>query len=364
MVNVPVKKKSQQSRAPRALAAGTKLPAAGKLQVLTAPNLAGIPWLVHGFSTRVGGFSKAYGGALNLGYTADDTRESVERNRERFKTALGARDWPMAWLRQVHSDLIWPVPASGGADGGRDESSAQVRRKTAKPRPGAGIRGISDNRAAIGVDGGSGDADDDERAVLRPPVFYGDGLVTDHPGLLLAMRTADCLPLLLVDRKRRAVAALHAGWRGTLRRVAEKGVGEMRRWFGSRPEDLEAAIGPGIHACCYEVGEDVREQFCSQFAYGEELFTEVKDTDPIHERYPLLFLVARAPGHIEPFLPVKIRLDLVEANRRQLLAAGMRARRISASELCTACRTDLLFSHRAEKGATGRMMAVVGIRAE
>ena len=186
--------------------------------------------------------------------------------------------------------------------------------------------------------------------------------MTDQPGLWLAIRTADCLPLLLVDRRKRAVGAFHAGWRGTVRRMAEKAVGEMRHWFGSRPEDLEAAIGPGIHSCCYQVGEEVREQFRSQFAYADELFLETKESDPIHERYPLLFLVARAPGHIEPFLPVKISLDLVEANRRQLLAAGLKPRRITASPLCTSCRTDLLFSHRAEKGTTGRMMAAIAIR--
>jgi YfiH family protein len=179
---------------------------------------------------------------------------------------------------------------------------------------------------------------------------------------LLSIRTADCLPLLLVDPKKRAIGAFHAGWRGTLKRMAEKGVGEMRRWFGSRPEDLQAAIGPCIRSCCFEVGEEVRENFQSQFDYADELFTEIKEDDPIHERYPLLFLVARAPGHIEPFLPVKIKLDLVEANRRQLLAAGVRPRKIGVLPFCTACHTDMLFSHRAEHGATGRMMAVIGIK--
>lgn len=134
----------------------------------------------------------------------------------------------------------------------------------------------------------------------------------------------------------------------------------MQRWFGSRPGDLKAAIGPGIHGCCYEVGEEVRAKFESQFAYATELFREVKESDPVREKYPLLFLTARAPGHSE--LPKKIFLDLVEANRRQLVAAGVSARNIEASPLCTNCRTDLLFSYRAEKGKTGRMMAVVGIR--
>lgn len=278
-----------------------------KIQFLQAENLAAIPWLVHGFSTRAGGFSRIYGGnALNLGYTRDDSRAAVDRNRAALQKALGAPDWPLAMVHQVHSDLIW-----------------------------------LEEREHPGV---------------------GDGLLTQTPGVLLSVRTADCHPILLVDVRKRAVGVLHAGWRGTLKRIAEKGVGEMRRWFGSRPEDLRAALGPGIHGCCYEVGEEVREQFHSQFDYADALFTETKESDPIRDRYPLLFLTARAPGHIEPCLPVKIRLDLVEANRRQLLAAGLRSRHIWASPLCTACHTDKLFSYRAENGKTGRMMALAGIR--
>ena len=134
----------------------------------------------------------------------------------------------------------------------------------------------------------------------------------------------------------------------------------MHRHFGTNAADIKAAIGPGIGKCCYEVGEELRAKFESQFAYAETLFHEVKDSDPVREKYPLLFLTARAPGHSE--LPKKIFLDLVEANRRQLIAVGVRPRSIEASPLCTSCRTELLFSYRAEKGKTGRMMAVAGIR--
>ena len=134
----------------------------------------------------------------------------------------------------------------------------------------------------------------------------------------------------------------------------------MYRCFGSSPHDLRAAIGPGVHSCCYEVGPEVRSQFESQFEYGNELFREAAESDPVREKYPLLFLTARAPGH--SVLPKKIFLDLVEANRRQLITAGIAEKNISASPLCSSCRTDLLFSYRAEKGVTGRMMAVAGIR--
>jgi copper oxidase (laccase) domain-containing protein len=136
----------------------------------------------------------------------------------------------------------------------------------------------------------------------------------------------------------------------------------MHGCFGTRPRDIKAAIGPGIQSCCYQVGEEVRVNFESQFAYATDLFREVKESDPVREKYPLLFLTARAPGHSE--LPTNIFLDLVEANRRQLMDAGVLGKNISASPLCTSCHTDLLFSHRAEKGVTGRMIAVAGIRPE
>ena len=134
----------------------------------------------------------------------------------------------------------------------------------------------------------------------------------------------------------------------------------MHRWFGTRPADTKAAIGPGIRGCCYQVGPEVKVKFESQFSYASTLFRETKDSDEVRERYPLLFLTSRAPGHSE--LPKKIFLDLAEANRRQLLDAGVPAKNIIDVGLCTSCRSDLFFSHRAEKGITGRMMAVVGIR--
>ena len=188
----------------------------------------------------------------------------------------------------------------------------------------------------------------------------GDGLITAEPGFLLGVLTADCLPVIVVDPRLRAVGVFHAGWRGTVKRIVEKGVGEMRCRFGSRPRDLLATIGPGIRSCCYEVGPEVREAFESQFAYGHELFRETKERNEIHEKYPLLFLTARAPGHSE--LPKKIFVDLAQANRRQLLNAGVPAKSISDLRLCTACHLDLFFSHRAEKGVTGRMLAAVGMR--
>ena len=289
----------------------TQRVAKNKLQLLRSEKLGSLAWLAHAFSTRHGGVSRVYGGnALNLGFTQQDSRAAVERNRELFLKELGVangrRSWPLVTLRQIHSDLIHRV------DGMPEQPLA------------------------------------------------GDGLITDTPGLVVAVQTADCVPIILADRKRRAVGVFHAGWRGTVKRIAEKGVGEMRKHFKSDPRNLVAAIGPGVQGCCYEVGEEVRIKFEAQFAYASSLFREVKESDPVREKYPLLFLTARAPGHGE--LPAKLFLDLVESNRRQLRDAGVLAKNIDAIGPCTACHTELLFSFRAEKGVTGRLMGAAGIR--
>jgi YfiH family protein len=194
----------------------------------------------------------------------------------------------------------------------------------------------------------------------KPERMAGDGLVTDVRGVALGILTADCFPVLLVDTKKKAVGAFHAGWRGTVKRIVEKGVGIMRLEFGSRPEDIHAAIGPGIQNCSFEVGEEVEEQFHSQFEYAATLFHRVQESDAVRERYPMLFMNQRAPGHGDPC--IKLHLDLREANRRQLLAAGVPEANITALKDCTVCQPRKFFSHRAERGKTGRQMALVGIQ--
>jgi YfiH family protein len=165
--------------------------------------------------------------------------------------------------------------------------------------------------------------------------------------------------VLVADRRLKAVGAFHAGWRGTVKRIVETGVGRMRIELGSWPEDLVAAIGPAISQCCYAVGEEVLSEFESQFRYGRELFREVFDSDVVRTRYPMLFLTQRAPGH-SPIGP-SLHVDLIEANRRQLLDAGLAEKSIQVIGGCTQCRPDLFFSYRGTRGRTGRMMAVIGV---
>ncbi len=302
----PAKAPARSVRASSSRKSGAK-----ETPVLRAANFAPFPWLVHAFSTRKGGVSTAYGRAsLNLGHTDHDSAENVLRNRALFAKSAGARTgshtWPFAEVRQIHSSIIHHVT-------------------TAPEKP-----------------------------------LVGDGMITRVPGLLLVIKTADCIPVLIGDVKKRAVGAFHAGWRGTAARIVEKGVGDMRLHFGSNPGDLVAAIGPGIHRCCYTVNEDLVHEFESQFDYWKELFEEVYDFESLHNKYPMLFLNQRAPGHGNA--ATKIQLDLVEANRRQLLRAGVLPGNISAAEGCTSCETRTFFSHRAEHGHPGRMMAAIGIK--
>jgi YfiH family protein len=289
--------------------------AANGVQLLRVSAWEKTAWLWHGFSTRKGGLSRAYcaegaPGELNLGLTAADDREMVAGNRRLLVEAVtGNAATPLITLRQIHSSVL--------------------------------VVGAS-------------------RDKCRSSPWKGDGLMTAEPGLLLGVQTADCIPVLVADRKRRVVAAFHAGWRGTVKRIVEAGVGRMRLEFGCRPEDLIAAIGPGVGACCYAVGDEVFSSFESQFAYADKLFHEVYDSDPVRTKYPMLFLTQRAPGHSN--IGPSLHVDLVEANRRQLLDAGLSLRSIQTTGGCTGCHRELFFSHRTSQGHAGRMMSVIGIR--
>jgi YfiH family protein len=268
--------------------------------LLRVPAWAGFDWLWHGFSTHSGGVSRAYLpegfeasrpdlGQLNLGFTAADSAENVHENRQRWIEAVtGVRETPLRTIRQVHSNTsVVAGPAAPEA------------------------------------------------------IPEADGILTGEPGILLGVMTADCIPVLVADPEMRAVAAFHAGWRGTVARIVEHGVARIRAEFGSDPAQLVAAIGPGIGRCCYTVGAELREQFEAQFEYGAELFQGGGNTE-----------FRNAPS----------RLDLIEANRRQLLDAGLKAGAIAVIGGCTACQPRFFYSHRASAGHAGRMMASIGIR--
>jgi polyphenol oxidase len=270
-------------------------------------------WLRHGFSTRVGGVSTVYSagsGELNLGWTKEDNPACVRENRGRFLRLAGGemsgnRGMRMVNVRQVHGNLVRVIRAEDGVFEGKLETA-------------------------------------EGKAVLE-----GDGLVTNLPGVMLGVGTADCVPVLVVDVEKRAVGAFHAGWRGTAVGIVGEGIEAMRREYGARPEDLRAAVGPSIGACCYAVGEEVRSKFRERFGYVDELFRELADLGQ--------------GGAVS-----KLYVDLWEANRRQLVDAGVDGARIAVVGECTACAREATgerryFSHRAEQGVAGRMLNVIGM---
>jgi hypothetical protein len=318
---VKISRRGRRTTKPQgaAKAAEWQLRRAGRLQVLEVPALKRLKWLTHGFSARPGGDSelasagghvKATEKVLNLGFTEWDSRELVLNNRKKFFRAIGARKMHFTTLRQIHSDIVHQVDL------------------TALDAAKNGCR--------------------------------GDALFTRERGVLLAVQTADCVPVLLVDTKRHAVAAVHAGWRGTLQRIAAKTLGRMQMEFGTKAKDVIAALGPSIGRCCYEVGPEVATEFCAQFPNAREWFDGQFDAAAAGENDPnwLPWLTMRPPGHALP--PRRVHLDLIAANRAILIDAGIAEKNIFASGFCTACRTDLFFSHRREQ-TTGRMMAAIGI---
>ena len=300
------KRKRKKRKAPKSNASRRWTTRTRKgIGILQVPAFSQIPWLIHGFSTRPGGASTINGErVLNLGFTEWDSRDNVRENRARFQSTLDAESLTLAPLLQFHSDSILLF----------------------------------------------------EAAAKEP--CRADASITNTPGLLLAVQTADCVPILLVDPNKRAIAAVHAGWRGTLQRILTKTIGRMHMEFGSEPADLLAAIGPSIGPCSYEVGTEVAAAFSAKFANAAEWFDELRTGD---EPNPLQWLNMMPPGHQPP--PRKVLLDLRKANRAQLLEAGVHKQDIFVSDLCTACRTDLLFSYRKEGPQSGRLMAVIGIRA-
>ena len=251
--------------------------------------------VVHAFSTRQGGVSTGPFATLNLGQSVGDDPAAVKENRHRFFGGFGIAATRVVRAKQVHGDGVLRV-------------DAELIGRAGFPH----------------------------FLVDEPAEF--DALITNLPGLALVVSTADCLPILIHDPVRRAVAAVHAGWRGTAKRIVVQALAAMREAYGTDPADCRAAIGPGIRRCCFEVDAAVTETMAGAL--------------PNWERHA----TANRAGHW--------LLDLAGINRSLLEAAGLRPDRIEDVDLCTSCRNDLFFSHRAEKGRTGRMMNFILLKTE
>ncbi|OUQ27212.1 hypothetical protein B5E77_08390 [Lachnoclostridium sp. An131] len=256
------------------------------------PSIEKTGCVVHGFSTRLGGVSEGIFSSMNVSFTRGDREEAVRENYRRLGAAMGFSCENLVCTDQTHT---------------------------------VNLRVVTE--------------EDRGKGFVRPKDYTDiDGLVTDVPGLVLAAFYADCVPLYLVDPVRRCIGLSHAGWRGTVGKIGKKTVELMREQYGSRPEDLVAAIGPSICQSCYEVSKDVIEKFQEAFdeRFWPELFYE-KDGG-------------------------KYQLNLWRANELSFLEAGVRAERIAAAGVCTCCNPGLLFSHRASRGRRGNLGAFLMLK--
>jgi purine-nucleoside/S-methyl-5'-thioadenosine phosphorylase / adenosine deaminase len=261
---------------------GLKLLICGPLEELGFKNA---------FSTRIGGLSSLPANALSLGNFNQDEHANIIENRRRFLTALDASDWQLVTAKQIHSPDVHSVF----------------------------------------------DTDDAKR---EPTIC--DALTANLPQTLLAVQTADCMPILIGDEQSGAFAAVHAGWRGTLKRIVARTVERMQQEYRSRSEDLRAALGPAISASVFEVGPEVLDLFRQEYSYADELISDLQPN---------------GKGH----------LNINIANIRQLIDSGLDKDRIYDCGLCTWTRNDLFFSYRRERGAdkpVGRLMGVIGRASE
>lgn len=243
----------------------------------------------HGFSTRLGGVSKDFLGTMNLSFQRNDDEKLVKENHERFASAIGYEAHNLVFSDQVHLTNI---------------------KKVTRDDIGKGISKTSDIKEV-------------------------DGLVTDVMGIPLIAFFADCVPLFFYDPIAKVVGLAHAGWRGTVGRIGSKMVEYMQEEYGSRPADIIVAIGPSICQQCYEIGEDVANEF-------EHIFSKEQYND---------FIIDKGNG--------KYELDLHKANKYILMDSGIREDNVDVTDMCTCCNPEFLFSHRASKGKRGNLAAVI-----
>ncbi|OGP73409.1 MAG: hypothetical protein A2V86_14370 [Deltaproteobacteria bacterium RBG_16_49_23] len=241
------------------------------------PGIGEIQWVRHAFLTRHGGISHPPFDSLNISFSNGDRSEDVSRNRERITSAFGLDPNRLVLLKQMQQDGI------------------VVLKDFAKMNP--------------------------------SPLEY-DALITDIPNLSLGIRTADCIPILVVDRKRKVIAAIHAGRQGTAMHITKKVLRKMKEEFMSSMKDLLLTTGPSIGPCCYEIDQRVFKE----------------EWEP--------FSVKKQEG--------RWMLDLVQINIAQMKEEGIDEEQISRIDLCTRCHHDLFFSYRRE-GRTGRQLSFIGI---
>lgn len=245
----------------------------------------------HCFTTRAGGVSEGIFDSLNLSFSRGDDESAVMENYDRLAAALDTRKEQFVCTDQTHTTNVIRV--------GKEDCGYGVTR--------------------------------------QKPYTDVDGLVTDEPGVVLSTFFADCVPLYFVDTVNRAIGLSHSGWRGTVGRMGQRTLEKMATEFGTNPKDIVAAVGPSICQDCYEVSEDVADEFIKEFSgHADEI------------------LINKGNG--------KYQLDLWKTNEIVLIEAGVKKENIAVTNICTCCNPDLLFSHRASKGKRGNLGAFMYIR--
>lgn len=259
--------------------------------LLYFPILENTGIVEHCFTTRAGGVSEEIFDSLNLSFTRGDDESAVMENYDRLAAALDTRKEQFVCTDQTHTTNVIRV--------GKEDCGYGVTR--------------------------------------QKPYTDVDGLVTDEPGVVLSTFFADCVPLYFVDTVNRAIGLSHSGWRGTVGRMGQRTLEKMATEFGTNPKDVVAAVGPSICQDCYEVSEDVAEEFIREFSgHADEI------------------LINKGNG--------KYQLDLWKTNEIVLIEAGVKKENIAVTNICTCCNPDLLFSHRASKGKRGNLGAFMYIR--
>ncbi len=259
---------------------------------LSYPMLEKTGIVCHGFSTRQGGVSTEHLSSMNLGFGRGDEEENVRENFRRMASSIGFEAENLVLSQQTHT--------------------TNVRKVTEEDRG---------------------------RGFTKPLGWQDvDGLVTDVKGLVLTTFYADCVPLFFVDPVRKAIGLSHSGWKGTVGKIGKATIEMMQKEYGSRPEDLIAAVGPSICQDCYEVSQDVIEQFKESF--------EKKDRESLFYK--------KDNG--------KYQLNLWKANELIFLEAGIKKEHISITDVCTCCNSEILYSHRASQGKRGNLAAFLMLK--
>lgn len=264
----------------------------GDVLYLTFPLIEETNVVRHGFSTRIGGVSQGIYASMNLSFQRGDDEHDVRENFKRIAAAIGVKEEEITFSKQTHT---------------------------------ANVREVS--------------LEDKGKGLTKQMDYDNvDGLVTNVPGICLATFYADCVPLFFVNPKKRAIGLSHSGWRGTVEKIGKRTVEKMSQLYGSRPEDIYAAVGPSICQDCYEVTGDVIEGFQKNFReeYWKELFYKKENG-----RY---------------------QLNLWKANEFVLREAGILEEHLAVTNLCTCCNPELLFSHRASYGKRGNLGAFLQLK--